>query len=286
MEDILEIKNLCKQYPGFRLEDVSFALPKGTIMGFVGENGAGKTTTIKLILNLIARDSGQIKLFGQDNVKDERSIKEQVGVVFDEGYFYEGLKPKEIGNVMKGIFKSWDNALFRSYLERFGLPADKSIKDYSKGMRMKLSIATALSHHPRLLILDEATSGLDPIARNEILDIFLEFIQDEEHSILLSSHITSDIEKIADYVTFLHNGKIIFSKPKDQLTEMYGVLRCGKNEFDRVDRDDIVAWRSSAFGCEALVKDRFALRGKYSGMVLESTTIEDIMLFYIKGELV
>ena len=226
MENVLVVRNLSKRYDEFQLKNVSFSLPKGCIMGLVGENGAGKSTTIKLILNLINRDGGSVSIFGKDNLTHEKTIKEDLGVVFDESSFPDNLNAKNISLVMKNVYKNWDEGLFYSYLKRFALPAQKKVKDYSRGMKMKLAIAAALSHHPKFLILDEATSGLDPMVREEILDIFLEFIQDEEHSILLSSHIISDLEKIADYVTFIHRGEVLFSEAKDQLLEEYGILKC------------------------------------------------------------
>ena len=215
MENAIVVKNLRKNYKDFQLKDISFSVPKGCIMGFVGENGAGKTTTLKGILNLINRDGGSVEIFGMDNIKDEKKIKEDIGVVFDECCFYDSLNPKESSKIMKRIYKNWDGKIFNDYLKKFQIPDKKIIKEFSKGMKMKLSIAIALSHKPKLLIMDEATSGLDPIVREEILDIFLDFIQDEEHSILMSTHITGDLDKIADYITFINNGEIIFSKSKD-----------------------------------------------------------------------
>ena len=279
MENVLIVRNLSKRYDEFQLKNVSFSLPKGCIMGLVGENGAGKSTTIKLILNLINRDGGSVSIFGKDNLTQEKTIKEDLGVVFDESSFPDNLNAKNISLVMKNVYKNWDEGLFYSYLKRFALPAQKKVKDYSRGMKMKLAIAAALSHHPKFLILDEATSGLDPMVREEILDIFLEFIQDEERSILLSSHIISDLEKIADYVTFIHRGEVLFSEAKDQLLEEYGILKCTHAEFDSLDKDLIVRYRKNQFGVEALVR-RNKLKGKH---LLDPAGIEDIMLFYSKG---
>lgn len=283
-ENILSIRNLCKNYQTFQLKNVSLNLPKGSIMGFVGENGAGKTTTLKLLLNEVKRDGGTVQIFGMDNIKDERKIKEQIGVVFDESYFHGEFKAKDIAVILRNVFKTWDDDLFRRYLKEFNLPKDKIIKEFSKGMKMKLSIATALAHKPKLLILDEATSGLDPIMRNEILDIFLDFIQDEGHSILFSSHITSDLERVADYVTFIHEGQIIFSRSKDELIYNYGVLKCNTRNFARVDKSDMVAYRHGEFGYEILVSDKRACKQKYYDFVVDNTTIDDIMLFYVKGD--
>jgi ABC-2 type transport system ATP-binding protein len=281
MNNILEIKNLSKNYDGFKLRDVNIVLPKGCIMGFVGENGAGKSTTIKLILNLIHRDNGEVNILGLDNIKFDKQIKEDVGVVFDESNFPDVMRAPDISMVMKNIYKNWDNAVFKSYLEKFSLPLNKTVKEYSRGMKMKLSIAVALSHNPKLLILDEATSGLDPIVREEILDVFLEFIQNEEHAVFISSHITSDLEKIADYITFIHKGKIMFSEPKDNLLHDYGILKCSNAKFESIDKTYVIGYRKNQFGVEALVK-RNKLRGDYT---IDNASIEDIMVFRIKGEI-
>lgn len=284
MQNNLEIKNLSKTYPSFQLKDVSFSVPCGSIVGFIGENGAGKTTTIKLILNEIKRDSGSVTVFGLDNLKDEREIKEQIGVVFDESYFHGEFKAGDIGTILKHVFKSWDDSLYQNYLSQFKLPKDKIIKEYSKGMKMKLGIASALAHKPRLLILDEATSGLDPIVRSDILDIFLDFIQDETHSVLFSSHITSDLEKVADYVTFIHEGQIVFDRSKDDLMERYGILKCGASEFSQIDKSLLVRWRKNEFGYEALVTDKEKAKQSCPNMVIDKATIDEVMLLYVKGE--
>lgn len=285
MDNAIELKNVSKQYKDFALNDVSFTVPKGSIMGLIGENGAGKTTTIKLILNMIKKDAGSIRIFGADNIEHEREIKEQIGVVLDRLSFNDQLKLKEIAAIMRAIFsKSWDDQLFAEYVRNFKLPQDKKVKELSRGMGMKLSIAIALAHRPKLLILDEATSGLDPIVRSEILDVFLDFIQDEEHSILISSHITSDLEKVADYITFIHEGRVALSESKDKLLYEYGVLKCGEELFHALDQNDIAGYRKSSFGYEALVCDREKTTRKYEGAVIDSATLEDIMLFTVKGE--
>ncbi|HEX3039835.1 MAG TPA: ABC transporter ATP-binding protein [Caproiciproducens sp.] len=284
MQNILEIQSLNKQYPSFALKDVSFNVPSGSIMGFIGENGAGKTTTIKLILNEIARDSGTVKIFGMDNIRDERKIKEQIGVVFDESYFYGEFRAGDIGSILKRVFSGWDDGLYKRYLQEFKLPSDKAIKEFSKGMKMKLGIASALAHRPRLLILDEATSGLDPIVRSDILDIFLDFIQDETHSVLFSSHITSDIEKVADYVTFIHEGQIIFERSKDDLLGNSGILKCSSADFGKVEKSGLVRWRKAEMGYEALVPDKQQAKRMYPGLLIDNATIDEIMLLYVKGE--
>lgn len=284
MEYAIEVNQLTKQYASFKLDNISFSVPKGSIMGFVGENGAGKTTTIKSILNLIHKDGGDVKLFGLDYAKDERKIKEQIGVVFDESYFHDFLTIKDITKIMGKIYSNWSNETFESYTSRFKLPKDKFMKEYSRGMKMKLTIAVALSHQAKILILDEATSGLDPIIRDEILDIFLEFIQDEEHTIFLSSHITSDLEKVADYITFIHEGKIIFSESKDDLIYRYGVVHCRKEEYEKLDKKHIVGVRKNQFGYEVMVNNRKEIEKHHRELVVDNTTIEEIILFIVRGE--
>jgi len=282
--DCIEIHNLTKQYENFKLNNISFNVPQGSIVGFVGENGAGKTTTIKLILNLIKKDKGNIKIFGINNSENEIDLKQQIGIVFDESYFPDNLKVNEVSYIMKNIYNEWDNNTFNRYVDKFELPKNKIIKDYSRGMKMKMSIAVALSHNAKLLILDEATSGLDPIVRDEILEVFLDFIQNEEHSILISSHIISDLEKIADYIVFIHKGKIIFNQSKDELIYNYGIIKCNIEDFNLIDKKDIIRYKKNEFGYEILIKNKDELEKKYNHFVMDRVTIEDIMLFYIKGE--
>ncbi|MGN9163767.1 ABC transporter ATP-binding protein [Tissierellaceae bacterium HCP3S3_D8] len=284
MEHILSVENLSKKYNGFHLKDVGFNIPKGSIVGLVGENGAGKTTTIKLILNLIKRDSGSIKILGLDNIENEKEIKERIGVVLDENYFHDNLRPVDISRIMKSIYNNWNEDIFFEYLVKFKIPKDKIVKEFSKGMKMKLSIAAALCHDPQLLILDEPTGGLDPVVRSEILDIFLDFIQDEEKSILFSTHITSDLDKIADYIIFIHDGKIVFNEDKDELVDNYGIIKCGAEDFNRLEKSDIVGYRKNKFGYEVLVNNRREVENKYKNLVIDSVNLEDIMLFYIRGE--
>lgn len=284
MEHILSVENLYKKYDGFHLKDVSFNIPKGSIVGLVGENGAGKTTTIKLILNLIKRDSGSIKILGLDNIKNEKEIKERIGVVLDESYFHDNLRSVDISRIMKGIYNNWNEDMFFEYLVKFKIPKDKIVKEFSKGMKIKLSIAAALCHDPQLLILDEPTGGLDPVVRSEILDIFLDFIQDEEKAILFSTHITSDLDKIADYIIFIHDGKIVFNEDKDELIDNYGIIKCGAEDFNRLEKLNIVGYRKNKFGYEVLVNNRREVENKYKNLVIDSVNLEDIMLFYIRGE--
>lgn len=284
MENILEVKNICKRYDGFELKNINLSLPKGMIMGLIGENGAGKSTTIKSILNIINTESGEVKIFGLDNKKSEKEMKEDIGVVLDDSFLSDYLNPKDINKVMKNIYKKWDERLFFKYMDDFKLPIDKLSKDYSSGMKMKLKIAVALSHHPKLLLLDEPTSGLDPIARNEVLDIFQDFIQDENNSILVSTHITSDLENIADYITFIHEGEIILSKSRDELLENYGIARCTKQEFDKIEKNDFIKYKKNKYEYDVLVKDKFEFRKKYDIEIIDKPTIENIMIIYIKGE--
>ncbi len=280
MEYSLKMENVTKEYKSFKLDHININLPKGCIMGFIGENGAGKTTTIKLILDLINRDDGTITILGKDNKTEMNSIKENVGVVLDESSFPENLNAKDINNILKKTYKTWDENKFFKLLDKFSILHDKSIKDYSRGMKMKLSIAVSLSHDSKILIMDEATSGLDPIIREEIIDTFLEFIQDESNSIFISSHIISDLEKICDYITFIHNGKIVFSELKDDLLDNYGILKCSEEELKNIDKSIIKGIRRNKFGIEALV-----FKNKISGSyVIDKASIEDIMIFIIKEQ--
>lgn len=283
MENILEISDICKRYDGFSLNHVSMQLPKGAIMGFIGENGAGKSTTIKAILGLINIDAGEVKVFGKDMQMYEKENKDEIGVVLSESMFPEMMTLQKINRVLENIYHNWDSAFFYSLKQRFDLPDKKPIKSFSKGMKMKLAIACALAHHPKLLLLDEATVGLDPIVREEILDVFMEFIQDEEHSILLSSHITSDIEKIADYVTFIHKGEILLSASKDELLESYGILRCHEEVLQTLDSENIAGYRKTQFSCDVLLKNKEKLRRELPSAIIDNATLEDIILYTVKG---
>lgn len=283
MDNILEVRNLTKQYADFTLDHVSFSIPKGTIMGLIGENGAGKSTTINAILDLIHKDDGTVTFWGQE-LSSAKQLKEDIGVVFDGINFYETLTAAKVGKISQTAYKQWEDRLYREYLNRFQLPADKEIKTFSKGMKMKLCIAVALSHKPKLLILDEATSGLDPVMRDDILDVFLEFVQDEEHSILISSHITTDLEKVADSITFIHQGKVLFCKAKDELRYQYGIIRCGAAAFDEIDKSEILAYRKEDYQWNVLVADKEKARRRYKNAVVDDAAIDDILLLYVKGE--
>lgn len=284
MEYAIKAEGLVKNYGAFCLNNVDIALPGGSIMGLIGDNGAGKTTLIKLLLNLIKRDAGRVSLLGLDPIADERAVKAQLGVVFDECCWSELLCPAEIERVLRKLYPTWGTDLFYSYLERFSLPAKKKIKTFSRGMRMKLSVAAALGSSPKLLLLDEPTGGLDPIIRNEILDIFMEFIQDDEHSILMSSHITGDLEKVCDYICFLHQGEVLLCDQKDDLLERYGILRCNVQQLEKISPEFVVRIMPHQFGCNALVQNSARLRRQHPEMTVDCATLEDIMLFYVKGE--
>ena len=284
MTNCIEIKGLSKSYGDFALKNIDLTLPGGSILGLIGENGAGKTTTIKCILNLIRRDAGEISLLGYNNVREERLAKQDIGLVLDECFFHDTLRPLDVGKVLAPAYKNWDGDLFQSYLDKFGLPEKKLIKEFSRGMKMKLSLSAALAHRPKLLILDEATAGLDPVVRDEILDEFLGFIQDEDHAILMSSHITSDLEKVADYIAYIHRGQVVLSDAKDAILDSYGRVGCTAAQLEAIAPDDVLRVRKGAFGAEALVQDRAAFARKYPMLLVERTTLEDIMLFVGKGE--
>lgn len=285
MKNAIEIKNLKKKYDeNFELGEINLEIPGGYIIGLIGENGAGKTTLIKSILNIINRDSGNIKILNRDNNKYESVIKEDIGVVLDEMFFPEILTPNNINTIMKDIYKEWDEELFYKYLNDFKIPGNKRIKELSKGMRKKLEIATALSHKPKLLILDEPTSGLDPVVRDDILSIFLDFIKDEEHTILLSTHITSDLEHIADKIIFIDNGKIILNENKDELLDNYGILKCNKDSFDKIFKDDIISYKKNKYNYEVLIKEKNKMKKKYKDIVIDKITLEELMVLVIKGE--
>lgn len=284
MEYTLEIKHLCKYYNNFRLEDVNLLLPKGRIIGLIGENGAGKSTTMKAALNLIHKDGGEVLFWGQQLTEETKALKEDIGVVFDGINFYETLTPAQVGKIHRAAYRNWDDAVFSEYCSRFSLPENKEIKEFSKGMQVKLCLAAALSHNAKLLILDEPTSGLDPVVRDDILDVFLDYVQDEEHSILISSHITTDLEKIADYIVFINKGKIILNESKDELIYRYGIIRCGSDDWSKVERKDVLASRKSGYQWNILVRDRKAAQNKYPGMIVDAATLEEIMLLYVKGE--
>ena len=286
MENILELQQVSKTFAksNFTLNNMSFSLPYGAILGFVGENGAGKTTTIGCILNTIAKDGGSVKLFGREMLDADTDIREKIGVVYDGDNFPGHWTAEQLSKIMQGVYTNWDDKLFRRYLKDFQLPPRQRIKHYSRGMTMKLAIAAALAHHPQLLILDEATSGLDPIMRDEMLDIFLDFVQEEDHSILLSSHITSDLEKVADYITFIHNGSLIMTVSKNDLVYHYAVMRCKESQFLSLDRSDIIAYRKRDFQIDVLVSDGKEAQRKYRDVIVDNVSLDEIMVLLVKGE--
>ena len=286
MDNILELHQVCKTFPktNFTLDHVSFSVPYGSIMGFVGENGAGKTTTIGCVLNTVSKDSGTIKIFGKELADTDTELKEKIGVVYDGDNFPAYWTAEQLSDVMQGLYTNWDNELFKKYLNDFRLLPNQKIKSYSRGMTMKLAVAAALSHYPQLLILDEATSGLDPIMRDDMLDVFLEFVQDENHSILLSSHITSDLEKIADYITFIHNGKLIMAASKNDLVYNFAVMRCKESQFLELDPGDILVYRKRDYQIDVLVSNGKEIQRKYRNAVVDHVSIDEIMLLLVKGE--
>ena len=276
----IEINGLVKKYPGFRLGGLDLALPAGSIMGLVGENGAGKSTTIKLIMNAIKRDAGSVSVLGVDNQSRAFSdIKEDIGVVLDEAYYPEVLNAHNVGLVMANTYRRWEPDTYENYLRQFALPQDKAFRDYSRGMKMKLAIAVALSHQAKLLILDEATSGLDPMVRDEILDIFNEYTRQEDRSILLSSHIVSDLEKICDYIAFLHKGQLLLCEEKDRLLDEYALVRLSRERLADLPEDSVVGVESDPYGVRALVRRDMVPHD----LPLEHTNLEDIILFLAKG---
>lgn len=285
-ENAIEISGLTKRYKGFTLDGVSFDVPRGSIMGFIGQNGAGKTTTIRSLLNITSIDGGEIRLLGLDHIKDEFEIKKRLAVVFDELPFHDVFNAADMARIFAGLYPEWDNAAYFAYLERFGLPPKKKIGQYSKGMKMKLQIACALSHNAELLVMDEATTGLDPVVRDEILHIFMEYLQNGERSILMSSHITGDLEKIADSVTFIDKGKILLTGYKDVILETHGILKCSEGELGNIDKADTVSVRRNEYGAEVMLSDRTNAANKYGGAIIDTASLDDIMLYYVhKGEM-
>lgn len=284
MEDIanvIELKGVSKDYGDFKLDDVSFSVPEGSVCGFIGQNGAGKTTTIQIILDAINRDSGEVYVFGKSMDKDSALLRENIGVVFDEMGFHDFLNARQINTIMKNVYKNWNQERYFEYLKLFSLPTKKACGSFSRGMRMKLQIATALSHNAKLLIMDEPTSGLDPIVRNEMLQIFREYVVEEDHTILLSSHITGDLEKLADEVVFIDGGKIVLKGNKDEILEKHGILRCKKDELKNISESLLVSAETSSLGAEVLVNDRKAAEKLYPEMIIEPAELEQIMIYYV-----
>ena len=284
MSNVIEVEGLCKRYDGFAIENLNLSIPQGGIMGFIGANGAGKTTTIYSILNIIPVDAGRIRIFGKDYKKDEQEIKQDIGVVFDEMGYHEIMTPLQISRMMKSIYHNWSETEFAKYLDRFGLPYKKRCGTFSRGMRMKLQIAVALSHEAKLLLMDEPTSGLDPVVRNEMLDIFQEFVEEEDHTILLSSHIIEDLERIADEIAFIDKGRILLADNKDVILEQHAILKGKKQDISKIRSEDMVGVKRSAYGVEILVQDVPACRRRYPEFLCEPASLEDIMLYYVSRE--
>lgn len=287
MESILELRDVVKNFTGFKLNGISFSLEQGYIMGFIGANGSGKTTTIKLIMNLLHLDQGEIKVFGLDSRKHEREIKQKIGFVYDENHFYEELTIVQMTKVVAPFYRNWDWHTYNHYVHRFALPTAKKIKTFSRGMKMKYALAVALSHEAELLIMDEPTSGLDPIVRSELLDILSEVIQDERCSVLFSSHITSDLDRVADYVTLIHQGNVLFSTSKEELFETYSLIKGERALLDVDLKPYLVGVRENQFGFEALVTDREYVQRLTGGRaILERPTLEDIMVYCTRAQAV
>ncbi len=280
MTNAIEIKGLTKAYDKFTLDDLCLTLPSGCIMGLIGENGAGKSTTFKLILDMISRDGGEIRLLGKDNRENLSLLKEDIGIVPDEIGLPATLNAKQVGRIMENSFSNWDSEAYNGYLTKLGVPNDKAFRKLSRGMKMKLGIAIALSHHPKLLLLDEATNGLDPVVRDEVLDMFFEFTRDENHSILISSHIVSDLEKLCDYIAFLHNGRLILCEEKDVLKDEYRLVKGSAEEINRLPEASVIGKKIMPYGAEAIVKRESVPEGA----VAEPIDIEQLFIFMVRKE--
>lgn len=284
MENVIEFKNVNKKFDGFELKDFSVSVKKGFVTGFIGGNGAGKSTTIKLIMNIIKPDSGEIKIFGLDYKKHEKEIKQRIGFVYDDGVFYEHLTLNEMKKIIKPTYKNWDDQLFQSYIQSFQIPLDKKIKTFSKGMMMKASLAIALSHHAELIIMDEPTSGLDPIFRRELLDILHDLMQDGEKTIFFSTHITADLDRIADYITFIQNGKHIFTNEFYKIQEKYTIVKGGLDLLDADIEKEFIALRKSKYGFVGLSANKEKVQVLFRDLALfEKASLEDIMYYTKKG---
>ena len=280
---MLEVNNLTKQFKTFKLDNVTFKLEPGYIMGCIGPNGSGKSTTIKLIMNLLKKDSGEIKIFGKDHIEFEKEIKNRIGFVYDESYFYEDLSISQMKNIIAPFYKDWNDNLFNKYMKDFHLDPKQKIKKLSKGMKMKFSLAVALCHKADLIIMDEPTSGLDPVFRREILDILYDVIQDENKSIFFSTHITTDLEKIADYITFINDGKIVFSKSKDEILESYAIIKGGNDLLNSESRKEFIGLRETHVGFEGLCENPEKLKKIFgSDLIIERPTLEDIMVYSVR----
>ena len=285
VENAIQIQNLSKVYEDFSLKNITLNIPKGSILGLVGANGAGKSTMIQALLGLIRSEYDAIKILGKDLQTQEKEIKEDIAVIYDVSHYNLQYTPKFIGAMLQKVYQNWDMERYHGYLKRFGLPEDKRLKTFSKGMKMKLEFAIAFSHAPKILILDEATSGLDPVFRDEILDLIREFTEEEEHTVLISSHITSDLDKVADYIALIHDGTLQFVKTYDEIRDDYGVLHCGKDFFETLREEDIVSFKKEPYEYKVLVKNKNEILRVFPELEMERASVEDIMLFYVKGEM-
>ncbi|MBN3526166.1 ABC transporter ATP-binding protein [Paenibacillus apiarius] len=284
MENVIELQHINKTFNGFQLKDLSITVKKGYVTGFIGGNGAGKSTTIKLIMNLLQQDSGSVSVFGMNYKKHEKDIKERIGFVYDENIFYENLTLKEMKRIIKPAYKNWDHNAFQRYVDQFELPLNQKMKTFSKGMKMKASLAIALAHHAELIIMDEPTSGLDPIFRRELLNILHELMQEEDKTIFFSTHITTDLDRIADYITFIHNGEHIFTKEFYKIEEEYAVVKGTLELLDRETEQEFVSIRKTNSGFEALTADKNRVSNIFGDtVILEKPTLEDIMYYTKKG---
>lgn len=285
VENAIQIQNLSKVYEDFSLKNITLNIPKGSILGLVGANGAGKSTMIQALLGLIRSEYDAIKILGKDLQTQEKEIKEDIAVIYDVSHYNLQYTPKFIGSMLQKVYQNWDMERYHGYLKRFGLPEDKRLKTFSKGMKMKLEFAIAFSHAPKILILDEATSGLDPVFRDEILDLIREFTEEEEHTVLMSSHITSDLDKVADYIALIHDGTLQFVKTYDEIRDDYGILHCGKDFFETLREEDIVSFKKEPYEYKVLVKNKNEILRVFPELEMERASVEDIMLFYVKGEM-
>lgn len=282
MENVIEISNISKKFKGFSIDNLDLQVKKGYITGFIGANGAGKSTTIKMIMNLLKPDTGEIKLFGLDYKTHEKEIKERIGFVYDENVFFEGLNIKDIRKIVGPAYRSWDDELFYQYVEKFDLPLNKPIKTFSKGMQMKVSLAIALSHHAELIIMDEPTAGLDPIFRREFLNLLQELMLDGSRTIFISTHITTDLDRIADYIAFMQNGELVFNHSGHDLVENYALVKGGLDLLDRDTEKAFVRVQRASTGFEALTKDKRTVSEIFGdSVVIERASLEDIM-YYLK----
>ena len=284
MTNCIEVKGLVKQYSLFTLGPVDLTVPAGSIVGLIGENGAGKTTLLKCLLGINPPTAGEVRLLEREGGEYDREMRERIGVVLDECMFSDILRAADVGAILRKTYRNWDQDLYDRTLKRFDLPRNLYLKDFSRGMKMKLSLAAALAHHPSLLVLDEATSGLDPVVRDELLDELMAFTAEADHGILMSSHITTDLEKAADYIAYLHRGKLILFEEKDRLLEEYGRLVCAKAEAGAVDPAYIVGVRRGAYSTEALIRDRDAFCRRYPRMTVDPVSLDEIMVFMERGE--